>query len=29
MKEKTSYFWMTDLKRFGKYDGQGYYILNN
>ena len=29
MKKKTTYYWMTDLKRFGKYDGQNYYILIN
>lgn len=29
MKKKTSYFWMSDLKRFGKYDGQNYYIFKN
>lgn len=29
MKEKTSYFWMTDLKKFGKYDEKNYYILIN
>ena len=29
MKKKTTYYWMTDLKQFGKYDGQNYYILIN